>query len=449
MRLPLIAALPAVLLLAPPEFNGCGSEGDETPPDGLPLPPGDGCVTDADCMVDICMDVRCLAGECEVLGPTRDADGDGRAADPCGDDCDDGDPSTFAGAPERCDGRDNDCDGVVDDGAPRLDDTYQLMVGDPSSVVFPWGPSFLVTEATPSVLWGVPVGPDGAPGAPLELMRLSMGTRFDRVAGAQAADGRLLVTAATDFGVVRWVVVERDAATGDARRVMGPGTLPTPPDVRSLEVLPFQAGWAIAYDGTTTFGTERLVALDPTAEPVIHLPMSTFPESFGFATDGTHVVLTDELGNVVFFDPDGTEAARHMVAASLPARPLASAAGSVVVVRPDDFDFVLGRVDLAAGVSAEEHPAPFGDSTDVVRIATAGDLVVVSRGNFTTTSVQALRDDLSTYEGSGILLGSGGAGEVSRFSVAESNGAVAVLGALSSAGRRSDLGVLLGCAGGS
>jgi hypothetical protein len=54
---------------------------------------------------------------CIDPGFCRDADGDGWGTGPgCrGPDCDDGDPGTFPGAPERCDGNDNNCDGVVDD----------------------------------------------------------------------------------------------------------------------------------------------------------------------------------------------------------------------------------------------------------------------------------------------------------------------------------------------
>jgi hypothetical protein len=53
-------------------------------------------------------------------GLSTDADGDGHypigsCATPA-DDCDDSDPAVYLGAPETCDGKDNDCDGQVDEG---------------------------------------------------------------------------------------------------------------------------------------------------------------------------------------------------------------------------------------------------------------------------------------------------------------------------------------------
>jgi len=59
------------------------------------------------------MDDMCLQGECE--GVPLDDDQDTFIAMDCGgDDCDDGDPSSYPGAIEVCDGKDNDCDGLVD-----------------------------------------------------------------------------------------------------------------------------------------------------------------------------------------------------------------------------------------------------------------------------------------------------------------------------------------------
>jgi len=46
----------------------------------------------------------CLESCCDA-----DGDGYGRGPDCLGPDCDDGDPATFPGAPERCDAKDNDC----------------------------------------------------------------------------------------------------------------------------------------------------------------------------------------------------------------------------------------------------------------------------------------------------------------------------------------------------
>jgi hypothetical protein len=71
------------------------------------------------------VDDDCYNGADFRLGPNdfEDDDGDGLidvACAPLGTDCDDTDPASGPGEPERCDLRDNDCDSVVDEGATEV-----------------------------------------------------------------------------------------------------------------------------------------------------------------------------------------------------------------------------------------------------------------------------------------------------------------------------------------
>ena len=76
---------------------------------------------------------RCRAEDMVPLWPDLDGDGFGDAAQipvagcpgapswaDVGGDCDDGDPASFPGAPELCNGRDNNCDGTPDSGLGEL-----------------------------------------------------------------------------------------------------------------------------------------------------------------------------------------------------------------------------------------------------------------------------------------------------------------------------------------
>ncbi len=67
----------------------------------------------------------CTTNECDAVkgcyNPLIDQDKDGHAATSlgsCGDDCNDNEKTIYKGAPELCDGKDNDCDGKVDGSEP-------------------------------------------------------------------------------------------------------------------------------------------------------------------------------------------------------------------------------------------------------------------------------------------------------------------------------------------
>ncbi|MEQ9072982.1 MAG: putative metal-binding motif-containing protein [Sandaracinaceae bacterium] len=90
------------------------------------------CNDDDPCTDDLCDD---LMGGC--FNPLIDMDGDGHAPSElgaCGDDCDDTREDIFTGAPELCDGLDNDCDAAIDEDAPSWyvdcdEDGYAVDVG--------------------------------------------------------------------------------------------------------------------------------------------------------------------------------------------------------------------------------------------------------------------------------------------------------------------------------
>ena len=72
------------------------------------------CDSHSSCTLDTCDEPTKTCKHTTMA--TFDADGDKHLDVACGgDDCDDHDPTTFAGAPERCDGKDNNCNKLIDD----------------------------------------------------------------------------------------------------------------------------------------------------------------------------------------------------------------------------------------------------------------------------------------------------------------------------------------------
>jgi hypothetical protein len=71
-----------------------------------------------------------LDDDCDGLIPTDEADEDGDGTRVCAADCDDTDPAVYPGAPELCDDHDDDCDGLTPDRADADADGFTLCDGD-------------------------------------------------------------------------------------------------------------------------------------------------------------------------------------------------------------------------------------------------------------------------------------------------------------------------------
>jgi hypothetical protein len=386
-------------------------------------------------MVDMCMDFQCLAGSCVLVAPTIDRDIDGRSPAPCGDDCDDSDPNTFPGAPEICDGLDNDCDGTVDDGAPPLETTIQLAIGESTSGLVTWGDGFLITILTRVAMLAVPVTVSGRTGATFEVMRLTMGTRFIAQRAVVGADGRVLFAALTDAGTLRYTVLER-GADGSPIAIEPATARETDGSVAFFDVVAFEDDWAIAVEipSPTVMGElERDVYVAHDAmDPAIRLGFPPNDLSVGelaLATDGTHLVLDDRADNVHFFLPDGTDVGSYPVMgiSTRFRRGLASSEAGVIVGAEDMFDVRIAYLD-SAGMLTLSAPAPAGNPGDTIDLVGLSSGVVVSRIFGSEAFAQIVETDLMRY-GASFRLASAVGDPVERVTGAESGTATAVLGA--------------------
>ncbi len=115
------------------------------------------CVSHVGCVIDTCIESTKKCTHTPDPGKAIDFDKDGYVSAECGGpDCDDKDPSVFPGAPELCDGKDNNCDGKIDNGAVLVrgkawtnnpDTTYGPRVSAKLGTLD--GKTLLLTDTTP------------------------------------------------------------------------------------------------------------------------------------------------------------------------------------------------------------------------------------------------------------------------------------------------------------
>lgn len=106
--------------------ENCDGEAEDADNDGLSIGEGDCLDTSADVYPgapQICdgLNNDCDAPGWPALAGTNEGDDDGDGLSECAGDCDDADPLNFPGNPELCDGQDNNCDTQVDEGIGDTD----------------------------------------------------------------------------------------------------------------------------------------------------------------------------------------------------------------------------------------------------------------------------------------------------------------------------------------
>jgi hypothetical protein len=358
--IPLVLAL---LGATPPVFRGC--DGGSPPPDvALPPTPADAgvCLVDSDCApVGACTDVRCLAGACVVVSSTIDRDGDGVAAAPCGDDCDDDDSTIRPGAFEFCNGRDDDCDGRVDDGAEPALASRAIDGLSLTAALVTVGDVLLLASGT-SVR---PIDRFGRVG----MTRDVFGDRtLTNLETATAPEGRAAIVASASLPAPALLLTTLTPGTPPA--IDPVVEVPAANPVQALALAAHRDSFALAWVETDPLGASRLVVM-----PDIRASGATLTADASIAalaSDGTTLAFPD-AGGLGFVDDSGTRTTVDLAGLPATQHGLANGSGHVVALVSAPFEgFAVRRVsraagpDLATGVFARTD---FGTSGGYTRLA--------------------------------------------------------------------------------
>ena len=229
---------------------------------------------------------------------------------PCGEDCDDTDAFIYPGAPESCDGQDNDCDGRNDEGLGSSPVETVAIAGLQPVGIGSTERDFVYAQASRSAIFGRRVSPGPIIRQPVELIRLAQGNEFIRVEVVSQPDNRLTLVALTDLGAILWSEfgLDADGELLPGTRNISDARVTDPEELKSFWAIPHGDEAAFAYLG------------GPPGEPAgVRVQLSTTGEGhlvpgattiLGFASDGSQVAILPDGGDVLFLDDDGMEVSR-------------------------------------------------------------------------------------------------------------------------------------------
>ncbi len=371
------------------DYRGCG--GATPPDDGVPLPMGDeSCLVDADCGVDQCAMIACVAGECTPVGIRRelDFDGDGVQVAPCGDDCDDTNATVYPSAPEMCDGRDQDCDGTVDEGATgSLTTTIEDGLSGASIVGLAEGFAVLGRTAE-GFLAGYVIGRDGEEG-PVQIL-LSPALPLEDVV-ADGRGGRIVVVFALAGGPPQRL--ELTVGTGGLEVAGEPEPLAAGGDATSMAVHLFAGQAFVAFDAVDGAEEQRWLWSEPTGALTPLLAGDTGPF---LSDDGARLAVTNDGARIDFLSAEGALLASQTLPGPFASgRALAASSGAVAAAFRDSFDHNLTTVTPSA--VRRPSAAPTGSRDDVVSVFALPEGILVTRVSGFEPRAWILAPDLRTY----------------------------------------------------
>lgn len=370
------------------DYRGCSNA--PAPPDGVPLPMSDeGCLVDADCGVDACFILECVAGECVPVGARVDGDGDGYAPPPCGMDCSDTESDVFPGSAEVCDGRDQNCNGTVDEDAPgALSQSIEDGLSDAILVGLDTGFA-IVGRTADGALAGYVLGRDGSTGAIATLVGAT-DPPIERFAAA--GDGARVVVAFALGGRAPFRV-ELERAGTDLAVIAEPEPLATSGDTTSLAVHVLGGRAFVAFD--TIEGGDEVRSLWSEGSGAL-TPLLAGDAGPFLADDGERLVATSGDARIDFLAPDGSILATQTLPGPFASgQAIASSGGAVVAAYRDSFDHNLTTVTTST--IRAPSAAPFGMREDILSVHTLTEGVLVTRIDASEPRAWILAPDLRTY----------------------------------------------------